>query len=114
MIAEVTVPNIRPIIKILIVFLTLWAVINTASKTIAAPKLDAIARPQLEKDTIVNTPPKIPAPKIKIATPRLAPEEIPKTNGPANGFLKRVCINKPAIDKPEPTSMAVIAFGSLK
>jgi len=62
----------------------------------------------------VRTPPKIPAPKIKIATPKLAPEEIPNTNGPAKGFLNSVCINKPAIDKPDPTSIAVIALGSLK
>ena len=62
----------------------------------------------------VKTPPKKEVPKIKKATPKLAPEEIPKTNGPANGFLNNVCINKPQIDNPEPTKIAEIAFGSLK
>ena len=56
--------------------------------------------------------PKKEAPKIKIATPKLAPELIPKTKGPANGFLKRVCINNPLIDNPEPTIIAVIALGN--
>ena len=49
-----------------------------------------------------------------MATPKLAPEEIPNTKGPAKGFLNKVCINKPQIDKPEPTKTAVIAFGILK
>ena len=55
--------------------------------------------------------PKNEAPKIRIATPKLAPELIPKTKGPASGFLNKVCINKPLIDKPEPTIIAVIALG---
>lgn len=45
------------------------------------------------------------------ATPRLAPEDIPNTKGPASGFLNNVCINKPLIANPDPTSIAVIAFG---
>ena len=51
--------------------------------------------------------------KIKIATPKLAPELIPKTYGPARGFLNNVCINNPLIESPEPTIIAVIAFGNL-
>ena len=112
--AAVTVPNIKPIIKILMVFLTLVAVTNTASNTKAAPILEAMAKPQLEKAMVAKTPPKIPEPNSKIATPRLAPEEIPKTKGPAKGFLNKVCINKPAMANPEPTKTAVIALGSLK
>lgn len=96
------------------VFLTLFAAIITADKTKKAPKLDAIAKDQFEKAKVVKIPPKSDEPKINNATPKLAPEEIPKTNGPANGFLNNVCINKPLIDKPEPTKIAVIAFGSLK
>jgi len=48
-----------------------------------------------------------------MATPKLAPELIPKTKGPANGFLNKVCINKPEIPRPEPTIIAVTAFGNL-
>ena len=39
---------------------------------------------------------------------------MPSTKGPAKGFLKKVCINSPATDKPEPTKIAVIAFGKRK
>lgn len=114
MIAAVTVPNMRPMIKIDIVFLTLLAAKRTANNTIAAPRQDAIAIDQLDNAKLAKNPPNILEPKIRIATPKLAPEEIPNTKGPAKGFLKRVCINNPAIDKPEPTSKAVIAFGSRK
>ena len=53
-------------------------------------------------------------PKINSATPKLAPEEIPSTKGPANGFLKSVCMSSPQIERPEPTKIAVIALGTLK
>ena len=96
------------------VFLTLFAAIITADNTKNAPKLAAIGKDQLEIEEDNKKPPKTDEPKIKMATPKLAPEEIPKTNGPAKGFLKSVCINKPQIDKPEPTKIAVIAFGNLK
>lgn len=96
------------------VFFTRFAVSITANNTIKAPKLEAIAKDQLENVVDKKTPPNKDAPKIKKATPKLAPEEIPKTNGPANGFLNKVCINKPLIDKPDPTKTAVIAFGILK
>ena len=50
---------------------------------------------------------------ITKATPKLAPELIPNTNGPANGLRNNVCINNPDIPNPEPTNTAVKAFGSL-
>lgn len=101
-------------IKIDIVFLTLFEAIITADNTKNEPKLEAIAIAQLEKAIDRNTPPKTEDPSINKATPKLAPEEIPKTKGPAKGFLKRVCINKPLIDNPEPTNIAVTALGILK
>ena len=61
----------------------------------------------------VLIPPIKDDPNINKATPKLAPELIPSTNGPANGFLNNVCINNPLIDNPEPTKTAVIAFGIL-
>lgn len=103
-----------PMINIDIVFLTLFAASMTANRTIEAPKLEAIAIAQLERANEAKNPPKILEPRIRTATPKLAPEEIPKTNGPANGFLNNVCINKPLIANPDPTKQAVIAFGSLK
>ena len=111
MIDEVKDPNIRPIIRIDIVFLILLAVITTASNIKKAPKLEAIAKVQVERVIDKKAPPKTLVPKINRATPKLAPDEIPNTKGPAKGFLNKVCINKPLIDKPEPTNMAVIALG---
>lgn len=96
------------------VFLTLFAAIITADNTKKEPKLAAIAIAQLEKNIKEKTLPNKPEPKISNATPKLAPEEIPKTKGPANGFLNRVCINNPQIDRPEPTIIAVSALGNLK
>ncbi len=95
------------------VFRTLFAAKITADNTKKEPKLDAIAIDQFV-GCRNRKPPKKEEPKINKATPKLAPEEIPKTNGPANGFLNNVCINKPLIDNPEPTKIAVIAFGNLK
>ena len=57
--------------------------------------------------------PNIPLSRITQATPKLAPELIPSTEGPARGFLNTVCISKPATDSPAPANMAVRACGSL-
>lgn len=67
-------------------FLTLFAAIITADKTKNAPKLAAIGKDQLEIVLDIKYPPKIDEPKISIATPKLAPEEIPNTKGPASRF----------------------------
>jgi hypothetical protein len=45
------------------------------------------------------------------ATPKEAPELIPNTNGPARGFLNRVCICKPLTPKAAPARVAVKALG---
>ena len=47
------------------------------------------------------------------ATPKLAPEVMPSTYGPASGFLNKVCIISPDIPNPEPTIIAVKALGNL-
>ena len=59
----------------------------------------------------VENPEKSEAPIIRRAAPKLAPELIPKTKGPANGFLKSVCIKSPLSANPPPTKIAVHAFG---
>lgn len=101
-------------IKMDIVFRTLLAAIITEESTKKAPKLAATGKDQFKSKDDDKNPPKTEEPKIKMATPKLAPEEIPKTKGPASGFLNKVCINNPQIDNPEPTKTAVIAFGNLK
>ncbi len=95
-------------------FLILLAVIKTAKRTKNAPKLEAIAKAQFDVEYDNKLPPNKELPKIKKATPKLAPEEIPRTKGPAKGFLNKVCIINPLILNPEPTKIAVIAFGNLK
>ena len=47
------------------------------------------------------------------ATPKLAPALIPRICGPANGFLNKVCMSKPLIDKNAPQSNAPNALGNL-
>lgn len=86
---------------------------RTAKSTKKLPKLAAITTDHLDTKDAANTPPSKPDPKIIIATPKLAPEVMPSTNGPANGFLNKVCISKPEMPKPDPTNTAEIAFGSL-
>ena len=113
MIAAVKLPNISPMMSIDIVFFTFFATIITAPSTKKAPRLAANAIPKLENVIPAIVPEKMDNPKTNKATPKLAPELIPKTNGPANGFLNKVCIIKPQIDNPEPTNTAVIALGSL-
>src|SRR5690606_9393295 len=100
-----------PMIKIAIVSLILTETIMTASNTKKLPKLAAITILHLDIKNDADKPPKNPEPKMINATPKLAPLLIPSTNGPAKGFLKSVCINKPETPKPEPTKMAVNAFG---
>ena len=95
------------------VFLTFLATNITADRTKNAPRLAANAIPKFENAMPATLPEKMEIPNTNKATPKLAPELIPRTNGPARGFLNKVCINKPQIDKPEPTNTAVMAFGSL-
>ena len=92
---------------------TLLETAKTANNTKKLPKLAAITILHLEIKAVAKRLPNKPEPRITRATPKLAPELMPKTNGPANGFLKSVCINNPDMPKPEPTNIAVMAFGNL-
>lgn len=110
--AVVILPNIRPIIRIAIVSLTLTDTIITANKTITLPKLAAIINPHFDvKNEETAIPVKV-LPNINKATPSVAPELMPNTNGPANGFLNKVCIINPETPSPLPTIIAVKAFGN--
>ena len=50
-----------------------------------------------------------PNSSITNATPKLAPELMPKIDGPANGFLKAVCSINPQTASALPQSNAVMA-----
>ena len=102
----------RPMIKMAMVSLTFEDTNKTVINTRKLPRLAAITTLHFEMKNVANAPPKSPEPKITKATPKLAPELIPKTKGPANGFLNNVCINNPEIANPEPTKIAVNAFGN--
>ena len=57
------------------------------------------------------TPPKLPLNRMTKATPMLAPELIPNTEGPANGLRNTVCICNPLTAKPAPAASAIKACG---
>ena len=44
-------------------------------------------------------------------TPKLAPEEIPKTEGPAKGFWNKACSSSPETPNANPENNAVSAWG---
>lgn len=92
---------------------TFAATIRTSDSTKKEPRLDAIANVISLKVEKANAPENNEVPIIKSAAPKLAPELIPSTYGPAKGFLNSVCISSPLSDSPPPTIIVVIAFGNL-
>jgi len=85
--------------------------------TTNAPLLAAATTPNpCKKGTFAKSKfvPTNPLDKTAIATPRLAPELIPRTYGSAKGFRKRVCICNPLTDNAAPAITAVKAFGRRK
>ena len=66
-------------------------------------------KPVKVKDHALTEPPKYSMTK---ATPSPAPPDIPKMEGPANGFLKAVCNIRPLADKAPPHRMAVMDCGN--
>ena len=57
------------------------------------------------------TPPRVPDSRTTKATPMLAPELMPSTEGPASGLRNTVCIWSPLTDSPAPATRAVSACG---
>ena len=74
-----------------------------------APKVTATS-PKIPKE-LRATPPKLPDSRTIRATPRLAPELIPNTDGPARGLRKTVCISNPLTESPAPAMAAVRDWG---
>jgi hypothetical protein len=102
-------PIITPKINKVITSLTLSETKNRINKTIKDPKIAAIGI-EIEETT---EKPINEAPITSKATPKPAPELIPKIYGPASGFLNNVCINKPETERAKPHKIAVKAFGIL-
>lgn len=81
----------------------------TANNTRKLPKLDAIAN---EYEVLINCHPIRELPIMSMATPRASILNLFLVQMVLQvGFLKSVCINRPDMDKPHPTNMAVSAFG---
>ena len=57
---------------------------------------------------ISAVPPTLPESRIIKATPKLAPELIPSSEGPAKGLRNSVCICNPLMDNPAPAIKAVM------
>ena len=90
---------------------TFEATVKTAKRTRKLPKLAPRASEILLTISKVANPEKIETPMMRRAAPRLAPELIPNTKGPAKGFRKRVCISNPLSAKALPAKIAVKALG---
>lgn len=82
-------------------------------KTAVAPaKAAIITAIYPEKESPAEKFPTVPPNNnITKATPKLAPESMPKIEGPAKGFAKRVCNNKPDTASAAPANKAVTACG---
>ena len=82
-----------------------------SSNTRNAPAKAAMVTPMVDHPGIALTavPLRCPVSNTTMATPNPAPLEMPKMEGSAKGFLKRVCIKSPERDRPMPASKAVIA-----
>ena len=104
-------PNIRPMISRAMVSFTFAATNITVNSTRKLPILDANAKEISFRIPKANMPEKREDPRINRAAPKLAPELIPRTKGPARGFLNKVCINRPLRAKPLPVKIAVNALG---
>lgn len=111
--ALVALPIISPTIRSVAISLTRQETDNTINKTKNEPNVAASTILQLLIGLSGKNDATHPVASTKIATPKLAPELIPNTKGPAIGFLNRVCINKPEIASPAPAMSAVIVRGSL-
>ena len=97
--------------SMVMVSFTLKVTDKTANNTKKLPNAEAITKLHDPSKKPPKLIPNIPVPRINNATPKLAPLLNPKTKGPANGFLKSVCINNPETANPPPASIAVIALG---
>jgi len=78
-----------------------------------APIQADVAIPRLTKREEGKFIPKAENHITKNATPSPAPELMPRMYGSAKGFLKRVCIWRPQMERATPAIIAVISLGIL-
>ena len=109
--ADIADDSIIPTISITLIFRILRDKDITRSSITADPIHAIPVIPNiLNHDDVAR--PSIGAASVKSATPRLAPELIPRTYGPARGLRKSVCICRPLAESAIPAAMATITFGS--
>ena len=105
--AEHMYPIITPLMTSMDIFFTLLEMSRMKPMEIMAPtKAAAIRARELAKRPWLSR--KI----ITRDTASLAPEEMPRTKGPAMGFAKKVWSRKPETDSAPPRSMAERIRGS--
>ena len=109
--ADVAMPNIIPKISMVIISRMRIDTATISSKISMEPINAARTTPICPNQ---NPKPIADEPSTAIATPKLAPELMPSTYGPANGFLKMVCICRPLTANAEPARIAVITLGKRK
>lgn len=114
MIAPEKLLNMSPTINTIEVSLSFFIAIKIHPSTTKLPKQEASTILRSEVSNQFREAGKNVDPRSTKATPKLEPELSPNTYGPANGFRNKVCMSKPLIESPIPTSTAVIAFGILK
>src|SRR6476646_566167 len=87
---------------------------STRARTATAPAIAAPTRsasPASPVEAPKTAATLMPDPSTTIATPRPAPDEIPRANGSARGFRKSVCICSPAMPRAAPARSAVSDLG---
>ena len=114
MIALATYPIITPIINSVTFPFTFCDTYTISAITDKAPITAAneSATSPIYPSLLSATPPNAPDSNTTKATPRLAPELIPSTEGPASGLRNTVCICKPLMESPAPATKAVRACGT--
>ena len=105
-------PTIKPMIRSMTGLVTFVEKYIITASIIQAPEnaamIIAIEPPNEYMENKLN---ELPKKSITKATPRFAPSLIPRIDGPASGFLKSVCSNKPLTASDAPANSAVIACG---
>jgi hypothetical protein len=112
-IAEMPLDSIIPSMSTVSISLTFTEMNIISIITAPAPSHEAPTSAQLPRPERYPEFKEEEKPSITNATPRLAPELMPRTYGPAIGFLKSVCICNPLTERAIPTIAAVRAFGIL-
>ena len=97
-------------IRSVLLRLMYFVIVSNKNVTANAPKIAKIEIVIFSEKIVI---PSVFNTKIPNATPSVEPEEIPKTEGPANGFLNKVCINNPDKAIPAPHKIAVTVLGIL-